>query len=116
MAHADNQRPLVRRSERIAFDLLDLINTEPGLSQRKIAEHLDISLGRDNLALRLLHQKALLDRPNASEARQGDTYVLTAKGLAERALLGEKVLPVKLAELHRLQMQIQRLVSDARGL
>lgn len=112
MSDDESLRPRERRRERLAFDVLDLIQCEPGLSQRKIADRLGISLGQVNFCLRMLHQRALVERPHHPQHGPTDTYVLTRKGVAERDLLGARVLPMKLAELNRLQLQIQRLAGD----
>ena len=90
---------------------MDLLQTEPELSQRKIAERLDISLGQVNFFLKSFADDALIERVSThpSGSHHADAYLLTVKGLAARSALATRVLPLKRSEFKRLQQQIARL-------
>jgi len=90
---------------------MDLLQSEPDLSQRKIAERLDISLGQVNFFLKSFSDEALIERvgSHANGTHHGESYLLTSKGLAARSALGLRVLPLKLSEFNRLRLQIARL-------
>lgn len=90
---------------------MDLLQSEPDLSQRKIAERLEISLGHVNFFLKSFVGQALVERvgQHGQRAHHSESYLLTEKGRAARTALGSRVLPFKLAEFNRLRVQIARL-------
>jgi DNA-binding MarR family transcriptional regulator len=114
LTQTNDHRPRERRHDCLAFDIMDLLQIDPGLSQRKIAERLDISVGQVNFFLKSFAQDKWIERvgshPNGSH--HVENYRLTQKGLAESAALANRVLPLKLAEYDRLGQQISRLSSD----
>lgn len=109
-------RSLSRRDS-LDFELLHLIETEPGLSQREIADRLGISLGRTNYCLKALIEKGALKLANfrASKNKLGYVYVLTPRGIAQRAALAGSFLQRKLAEYERLKAQIDTLQNTLAG-
>lgn len=109
-----NQQPNPGWRNGLAFELMFLIQTEPGLSQRKIAQRLGISVGRVNFCLRSLADEGVL-RPSPLTPTKGSAcggYVLTAKGNAQRAAMACDILPLKLAEYERLKKQIEHLQRE----
>ena len=113
LTQSDDHKPRERRRNCLAFDIMDLLQIDPGLSQRKIAERLDISVGQVNFFLKSFAQDKWIERvgsqPNGSH--HVEIYRLTPKGLAESSALITRVLPLKLAEYERLRQQISRLSS-----
>jgi EPS-associated MarR family transcriptional regulator len=99
------------RQESLDFELLYLLENEPGLTQREIAERLGISLGRANYCLKALLEKGALKLSNfrASSNKLGYVYVLTPPGIAARASMTARFLQRKLAEYERLRRQIETL-------
>ncbi len=100
--------------ESIDFELLYLLEKEPGLSQRELAERLGISLGRVNYCLKALAEKGAVKIRNFRESRTKlrYAYVLTPKGIAERVGLTQRFLVRKLDEYERLRAQIEELRED----
>ena len=99
------------RQESLDFELLYLIEREPGLSQREIADRLGISLGRANYCLKALMEKGAVKLANfrASKTKLRYVYVLTPSGLSRRLSLTRNFLERKLAEYQRLETQITAL-------
>ena len=97
--------------ESLDFELLFLLETEPGLSQRAIAERLGVSLGRVNYCLKALLEKGELKLAHfrSAKSKLGYAYALTPKGVAERAALTRRFLQRKLAQYDRLKAQIASL-------
>lgn len=67
----------------MALQLLRLLETQPSLSQRKLAEKLDVSLGKLNYCLKALIDVGLLKIENFSRnpSKQGYLYLLTPRDL-----------------------------------
>lgn len=97
--------------ESLDFELLYLLETEPHLSQRDIAERLDISLGRVNYGLKALMESGAirLGRVQASDDRPRQAYLPTSKGIARRAALTGPFLQLKRAQYERIRRQIESL-------
>lgn len=102
------------RQESLDFELLYLIEREPGLSQREIADRLSISLGRANYCMRALMEKGAVKLSNfrASRTKLRYIYVLTPSGMSRRVSLTRDFLARKLAEYERLEAQIEALRSE----
>lgn len=108
------ERPLTEQ-ESLDFELVYLLEREPQLTQREIAERLGISLGRVNYCLKALAEKGVV-RPGGASARAGRAgarqrigYVPTRKGLAQRNALTRRFLRRKLDEFERIKSQIESL-------
>lgn len=99
------------RRESLDFELLYLLETDPGLSQRELAERLGISLGRVNYCIRALLEKGAIKLANyrAAKSKLGYVYVMTPKGIAQRIALSHRFLQRKLTEFERLKAQIESL-------
>lgn len=99
------------KQQTLDFEILYLIETEPGLTQRQLADRAGISLGRVNFCLRALAEKGALKLANfrASDERWRYVYVLTPQGIAHRIALTGQFLNRKMAEFDRLKAQIERL-------
>ena len=92
---------------------MDLLQSKPDLSQRKIADRLCMSLGQVNYFLKLFSNEQWIERVglHGNRARHAESYVLTDKGRAARSALGARVLPIKLIEFNRLRRQIEHLAK-----
>lgn len=100
--------------ETLDFELLHLLETEPRLSQREIAQRLGISLGKTNYCLKGLLAKGAIKLANfrASSNKLGYAYVLTPRGLSDKARLTRGFLARKMNEYERLKAQIEALEQD----
>jgi EPS-associated MarR family transcriptional regulator len=100
--------------ESLDFELLYLIEKEPGLSQREIAGRLGISLGKVNYCLKGLAGKGAIKLSNfrASPNKLSYVYVLTPKGISQRVGMTRRFLARKLSEYERLKGQIEALERE----
>ena len=88
----------------VHFRVLHLLESEPKLTQRELAERLGISLGGANYCLKALieigHIKAGNFKKNSDKSAY--LYILTPKGIAEKAQLTVGFLKRKMAEYQAL--------------
>lgn len=100
------------------YRILKLLQADPHASQRRIAEELGISLGRVNFCLRALIDKGLIKVKNFrnSANKRAYLYLLTPRGLEEKARVTARFLRVKLAEYEVLKSEVEELHREvARG-
>jgi EPS-associated MarR family transcriptional regulator len=97
------------------YRILKLLETDPQASQRRIADELDISLGRVNYCLQALIQKGLVKAKNFrnSANRRAYLYHLTAKGLEAKARVTVRFLKAKMREYEALRKELEQLQRDA---
>lgn len=90
------------------FKLLKIIEGKPSISQRELAKELGVSLGSINYCLKALidvgHIK--LENFNANPNKLGYLYILTKKGLMEKASLTVGFLNRKKLEYEALKKEI----------
>lgn len=100
--------------EDVRFRILRLLQDNPALSQRDLARALGVSTGGIHYALRALVDKGLIKIGNftASPDKRRYTYVLTPKGLAEKAALTGRFLRRKLQEHEALLAEIEALQAE----
>jgi len=112
-AHSPSEAEVSRR-ESLDFELLYLIEKEPALSQREIAERLGISLGKVNYCLKALTKKGAIKLANfsASKDKFRYVYVLTPQGIGQRLGMAQRFLRYKLKEYERLKAQIEALEQE----
>jgi EPS-associated MarR family transcriptional regulator len=98
------------------YRIMSLLQREPGLSQRELAERLGMSLGKVNFCLRALMEKGLLkaNRFYNSRNKRAYLYVLTPSGITERARLTVRFLERKTAEYEALKAEIERISAEVR--
>lgn len=100
--------------ESLDFELLYLLEKEPGLSQRELAQRLGISLGKVNYCLKALTAKGSIKLANfrASKSKLRYAYVLTPQGISQRVAMTQRFLRRKLSEYERLKAQIEALERE----
>lgn len=97
------------------YRILKLLESNPGASQRDIARELGVSLGRVNFCLQALVEKGLIKANNFrnSTTRQTYLYLLTPKGIQEKAKVTVRFLKVKLDEYETLKREVAQLQREA---
>jgi EPS-associated MarR family transcriptional regulator len=107
-----------RQSLEFELKALDLLQDEPAVSQREMAQRLDVSLGKVNYCLRALLAKGLVKAQNFknSQNKLAYAYVLTPAGIKARADLTAEFLKVKVREYEILRLEIERLKVQAKRL
>lgn len=100
--------------EDLDFELLYLIEKEPDLTQRQLAQRLGISVGKVNYCLKALMEKGGIKLANfrSSDKKMSYAYRLTPKGVRHRMQLTQSFLDRKIAEFDRLKGQIEALQND----
>ena len=110
-------RALKKIDPDVHFRVLHLLEEEPNLTQRELAERLGISLGGVNYCLKSLidvgHIKAGNFRKNPDKSVY--LYILTPKGIAEKAQLTAGFLKRKMAEYQALKQEIESIQSKVKG-
>ena len=73
-------------SDEDRYRILKLLESQPELSQRKIARELGVSLGKVNFCLKALIGKGLIKarRFSKSPNKKAYLYILTLKGMEEK--------------------------------
>ena len=97
------------------YKILKLVETNPEISQRELAEQLGISLGKANFCLKALIEVGMLKASNFKNSKNklGYMYLLTPKGLEEKAKVTVRFLKKKLSEFEILQNEINELKKES---
>jgi len=97
------------------FRVLGLLEQNPDFSQRELARILGVSLGGINYSLRALAERGMVKVQNfkRSEKKLAYAYVLTPRGLSEKARLTASFLKRKLEEYEALKTEIISLQQTA---
>jgi len=95
--------------------ILRILEEEPEISQRELARELGISLGKANYCLQGLMEKGLVKANNFknSNNKKAYMYLLTRKGIAEKARATTRFLKRKVAEYEALQREIELLRRES---
>ncbi len=93
------------------FKVLRLLQENPQLNQREMAEALGVSLGKTNYCLKALMDKGFVKMQNfiSSHNKLAYSYLLTPSGISEKAHLTTQFLKRKVAEYESLKHEIDAL-------
>jgi EPS-associated MarR family transcriptional regulator len=99
------------------YRLLKLLELNPEVSQRRLAEELGVSVGKVNFCLRALLDKGLLKVRNFrdSQNKLAYAYYLTPKGAKEKVRATSGFLQRKMAEYQELEREIEELRREVRA-
>jgi EPS-associated MarR family transcriptional regulator len=97
------------------FRVMRLLEENPDLTQRELAEKLGISVGGLNYCLKALMEKGLVKMKNFANSKNkfGYVYVLTPTGMAEKAAITQRFLKRKMEEYESLKAEIESLKRGA---
>lgn len=97
------------------LQMLKLLQANPGLSQRQLAAHMGVSLGKANYCLRALMGKGWVKMDNfrRNPNKMGYVYLLTPSGIEEKARFAVRFLRHKLIEFDALKAEIERLKVES---
>jgi EPS-associated MarR family transcriptional regulator len=101
-------------SDEIEYRLLRLLDKNPHLSQRELAKHMGISLGKVNYCLRALMEKGVIKARNFyhNKDKSAYAYFLTPKGIQEKAQVTYRFLKQKMDEYEVLRQEIELIQQD----
>jgi EPS-associated MarR family transcriptional regulator len=93
------------------FRVMRILQENPDLTQRELAQKLGISVGGLNYCLKALMEKGWVKMKNFANSKNkfGYIYVLTPAGIAEKATITHRFLQRKLEEYEALREEIQAL-------
>lgn len=101
--------------ENTSYGLLKTLENNPSLSQRDLAKRLGISLGKVNFCLNALVAKGCLKVNNFrnSDNKLAYAYLLTPRGVEQKARMTVEFLQIKMQEYQRLRTEIEELQREA---
>lgn len=96
------------------FRVMRLLEENPDLTQRELAEKLGISVGGLNYCLKALMGKGLVKMKNFANSKNKFryVYVLTPSGMSEKAAITQRFLKRKMEEYEALKVEIENLQRD----
>ena len=99
------------------FRVLRMLQDNPDMTQRNIAERLGVSTSGINYLLKALINKGWLKVQNFSQSKNkfGYIYVLTPQGIAEKVALTNRFLERKMQEFENLKAEIASLHQDVQS-
>ena len=114
VAQANAQGSETGARDELRLKVLRALETNPELSQRQLAAELGVSLGGVNYALKALMERGFVKADNFRKSgnKVAYLYVLTPRGVAEKASLATAFLGRKLAEYEALKQEIEALKGE----
>jgi len=102
----------------IHLDLLRKLESKPEYTQRELSQEMGVSLGKVNYCMKKLTEKGWVKLMNFSHNpnKVGYVYLLTPRGIEEKARLTFAFLKIKLEEYEMLKNEISKLKQDAEEL
>ena len=88
-----------------------MVEANPTITQRALAQALGVSLGRVNYGLRSMIERGLIKVGNfkRSETKLAYAYLLTPSGMTEKSALTKAFLARKMQEFDALKKEIETL-------
>lgn len=105
---------MIETNDEIRYQLIKLIEENPNISQRELANKLGVSLGKVNYCLKALINIGWIKAGNfvRSNNKMKYAYVLTPAGLHEKTKIAARFLQKKQAEYESLKVEIAKLKSE----
>ena len=102
------------RQQEIHFRVMQLLDEEPNISTRQIAERVGISNGSAYYCVTALIQKGFVKLQNFTQSKTKANYIyeLTPRGIRAKAALTVQFLERKKLEYNELKAEIARLEDE----
>jgi EPS-associated MarR family transcriptional regulator len=102
-------------SDEYRYKILKRLEANPEISQRELAGELGISLGRVNYCIQALIERGLVKANNFrnSKNKKGYAYLLTPRGIEDKAKITVQFLKIKIEEHEALKKEIKNLREEA---
>ena len=99
------------------LEILKLLDAQPQMSQRDLAQAMGVSLGKANYCLKALMDKGLVKFGNfrKNPDKRHYAYLLTPAGLEDKTRITMAFLKRKVAEYEALEKEIEQLRGDLRN-
>ncbi|MDC0172540.1 MarR family EPS-associated transcriptional regulator [Gammaproteobacteria bacterium] len=103
-------------NQELEYRALKILEQQPDLTQRQLAEALGVSLGKTHYLVKSLIDVGWvkLDNFQKSNSKWGYAYLLTPMGIAEKAAITARFLVRKQREYNELQQEIAQLQKEVR--
>lgn len=103
-----------RLQEDTHFRIMRILQDNPDLTQRELADKLGISVGGLNYCLKALINKGFVKMGNFQKSKNKFKYVymLTPQGMAEKVALTSRFLKRKMDEYDALKVEIEALKTE----
>ena len=100
--------------DEVRYKLMRLLEANPGMSQRDAARELGISLGRLNYCVQALIRKGWVKATRFKNSRNKAAYMylLTPRGIEEKASLTLAFLQIKTREYETLRAEIEQIRQE----
>ena len=100
--------------QELRYHLLKILEQEPELNQRQMAKKMGISLGKVNYCITELAKRGFIkvSRFKSEKNKKKYSYLLTFKGLEEKAKLTINFLKRKTVEYEEIKRQIRELTRE----
>lgn len=101
-------------AEQAHLRILKIVEAEPEISQRQLAERLGVSLGKTNYLIKALLAKGYIKAGNflSAEDKHKYAYLLTPEGIAAKFRLTRNFLARKEREYHALRAEIKAMRAE----
>ena len=101
-------------TEEVRFKILKMLADNPDVSQRELANQMGISLGKVNYCINALKDKGLVKVRNFhnNPDKRRYLYMLTPKGVDEKARVTARFLVRKIEEYELLRQEIEQLRKE----
>ncbi|MFL0799739.1 MAG: MarR family EPS-associated transcriptional regulator [Agarilytica sp.] len=105
-------------SDDLRYQLLKELDANSDISQRELAKAVGISLGKTNYCLKALVEAGWVKAGNfaRSENKMNYVYVITPKGISEKAAVTVRFLKKKQTQYEQLEQEIVELKKEANTL
>jgi EPS-associated MarR family transcriptional regulator len=94
------------------YRVMRLLEANPEMSQRQVARELGMSLGKINRCVQDLIRKGWIKAQGIRNHRNRVAYLITRRGLREKADLTIRFLHVKMREHERLRAEIEQMQEE----
>jgi EPS-associated MarR family transcriptional regulator len=103
-------------TEEVSYRLLKLLEPNPQLSQRQVAQELGFSLGKVNYCLKSLVDKGWIKAANFKNSanKTAYMYLLTPRGIDEKTRVTVRFLQSKMREYEALRSEIKQIRDEAK--
>ena len=103
-------------SEEVSYRLIKILEENPEISQRELAQEMGISLGKVNYCLKGLMEKGIIKANNFknSNNKLAYAYLLTPKGIEEKSRITARYLKRRLKEYEELKQEIEMLKEEVK--
>ena len=97
------------------YRVMRILQENPDLTQRELADKLGVSVGGINYCLKALIKKGLVKMKSFANSKNkfGYIYVLTPQGISDKATLTQQYLQRKMEEYDALKSEIETLKQES---